>query len=442
MLVLLIEDAGVVPPGHRIQLLGMDSFFAGHREIGVGYGFNNSATFKNYWAIHTAVRDATVAAPQFLTGVVFNDVNGNRRYDLGEGLAGVTVSNGTTSVLTNGAGGWSMFVTPGVYTVTASGGSLVGAPSAKVTVASNVNVEVDFISGFPIGEVNFSRQSGAGVLAINCPTASLQDAVNAALPGQTVLVGGTCNENVLIRNEKQRVTIDGSGGGVGTKATINAPGGSPGLNVRGKGIVIQNFIISGGNDGVVVNRGSNAVLNNNVIQSTGGDGVRVEQLSFAVLTNNTIANNPGDGVSVEDNSTARIGFNADSDTVASINVIQNNGGRGIKVDNGAHARIIGNTISGNNQQGIAVERDSSADIASNVINGNQADGIKVESNSFVMLGEDTGVTIYETPNSTSVNNGGAGIRCDDGAVVDGRLGTLNGNGGATDIHSTCVNSLI
>ena len=57
-LALLIEDAGVVPPGHRNQLLALLSFFQTHREIGAGYAFNNSANFKNYFAIHTAVRDS------------------------------------------------------------------------------------------------------------------------------------------------------------------------------------------------------------------------------------------------------------------------------------------------------------------------------------------------------------------------------------------------
>ena len=288
----------------------------------------------------------------------------------------------------------------------------------------------------------FVAKFAGGPILVNCPGSSLQTAVNSASPGSTILVSGTCSENLLIRNEKQRITIDGAGAGVGTRATINAPGGSPGFNVRGKGIVIQNFIITGGNHGVVVNRGSNAVLNNNVIQNTGGDGVKVEQLSFTVLINNLIENNPNDGVSVQDNSTARIGFNADSETVASSNTIQNNDGRGIKLGNGAHARIIGNLISGNGDEGIAVERDSSADIASNTINGNQSDGIKVESNSFIMLGEDSGTSIYETPNATTVNNQGVGVRCDDGSVVDGRQGTLTGNGGATDFDSSCVNSLI
>ena len=164
VLTLLIVDAGVDPPGHRIHLLATDPFFQTHREIGTGNAFNNSATFKNYFSIHTAVRDS--GGNQFLTGVVYNDANGNRRYDLGEGLGGVTVSNGVTSVQTNAAGGWSIEVSPGASTVTASGGGFVGTASANVTVAAS-NIEVDFASGNSIGEVNFSRQHRCASLPAN-----------------------------------------------------------------------------------------------------------------------------------------------------------------------------------------------------------------------------------------------------------------------------------
>ena len=432
---LLIVDNGVVPPGHRIQLLAMDPFFQDHREMGVGFASNGAAMFTNYWAIHTAVRDSTVAAPQFLTGVVFNDANGNRRYDLGEGLGNVTVSNGATSVQTNAAGGWSMFVSPGTYTVTASGGSLVGTPSAKVTVASNVNVEVDFLSGYPIGEVNFARQNGAGLLVISCPTASLQDAVNAALPGETINVTGTCSENVLISNEKQRILIDGN-----STATISGPANSsPTLNVRGKGITLQNSTITGASDGIVVNRGSNAVINNNTIHNTGGSGVIVDELAFASMTNNIIQNNPEAGILIDEGSTARIGFNLDIETLASANTIQSNA-LGIAVRNRSSARIVGNAISGNTGDGIFVDRDSEADISSNAIGSNSGNGIVVSENAFVQLGEDAGSNIYQSPNSGTAN-AGVGIKCLNGGEADGRQGTLTGNGGATSFDSSCVNSL-
>lgn len=436
-LTLLIEDAGLDPPGHRIHLLAMVPFFAGHREIGVGHALNLASDFDHYWAIHTGVRDVSVAAPQFLTGVVFNDANANRRYDLGEGLAGVTVSNGTTSVQTNGAGGWSMFVMPGVYTLTASGGALVGVPSATVQVTSGVNVEVDFVSGFPIGEVNFARQNGAGILSINCPTASLQDAVQAALPGDTISISGICNENPIIRNEKQRILLDGGGSGV----LNGANSALPALNVRGKGIAIQGLTITGGSDGIHVNRGSNAVVNNNTIQNTHGNGVVIDELTFAVITNNLIQNNPGAGVFVTEASTARIGFNSDADTSAAANTIQSNSLGGIVISNRSSARIVGNTISANAGAGVSVSHDSQADIASNTVNGNSGDGIHVMDNSAVQIGEETGSSIFESANGGSSNTG-VGIRCIDGGVVSGRQGSLVGNAGVSLFDANCVSSLL
>src|SRR6185369_3513728 len=103
---LLIIDNGVIPPGHRIHLLATDPFFQTQREIGTGYAVNGNATYTNYFAIQTAVRAS--GGNQFLTGVVYNDVNGNRRYDLGEGLAGVSVNNGVTGLQTNADGGWAL----------------------------------------------------------------------------------------------------------------------------------------------------------------------------------------------------------------------------------------------------------------------------------------------------------------------------------------------
>ena len=150
-LVTLIVDAGVVPPGHRIHLLAMNSFNQRFREIGVGYGSNLSSTLRNYWAIQTGYDD--IDEP-FLTGVVYNDGNGNGRFDLNEGLSGVTVSVGGVPTTTNSAGGWSIRTTSGCKTVQCSGGPFVGTSTAKFTVGSD-NVEVDFISGNSSGVVNF-----------------------------------------------------------------------------------------------------------------------------------------------------------------------------------------------------------------------------------------------------------------------------------------------
>lgn len=155
-LALLIEDPGVSPPGHRNHLLGIDDFNRDHREIGVGHAFNGNAYYRNYWVVH-ATRSSP--ADMFLTGVVFRDDNGNRRYDPGEGLGGVSVAAGPFNTVTNAAGGWSIKVPAGTYTVTASGGGFVGTATAVASVTENV--AVDFISGLRQGMVNFAFPPGS-----------------------------------------------------------------------------------------------------------------------------------------------------------------------------------------------------------------------------------------------------------------------------------------
>ncbi|MCY2986847.1 MAG: dockerin type I domain-containing protein [Planctomycetota bacterium] len=147
----LLTDADESSLIHRRQLLGIDEAFAANREIGVGLAFSTTATFGNYWAVETARREP--AAP-FLTGVVFNDANQNGQYDLGEGLAGVTITAGGLTTTTNAAGGWSLPVTPGTHHVTATGSGLPAA-AANVRVGQD-NVELDFVAGRPRGLVNFA----------------------------------------------------------------------------------------------------------------------------------------------------------------------------------------------------------------------------------------------------------------------------------------------
>lgn len=157
----LIHDEGINPPYHQEHLLSAGPSFAWwdlHREIGVGYAYNVDADYRRYYAIHTAFR---VTSKPFLTGVAFNDANGNQRMDPGEAIAGATVSatNGTSNlqVTTNAGGGWAIEVDAGNWTVNCTGGAFAGSSSAAVTVASN-NIEIDFHSGDAAAEVAFSRQ--------------------------------------------------------------------------------------------------------------------------------------------------------------------------------------------------------------------------------------------------------------------------------------------
>jgi len=154
---LFAGDAG----GTRItsrQLLGTDASFASDREIGVGYfslGGDGSApdrALRDHWSINVAHRSSPAV---FLTGVAFEDKNGDAKYDPGEGIAGVAIRVGDAEVLTNDAGGWSLAVAPGTHVVTADGPGFDRPSFASVVVGSD-NIEIDFLAGRVRGDVAFT----------------------------------------------------------------------------------------------------------------------------------------------------------------------------------------------------------------------------------------------------------------------------------------------
>ncbi len=211
---------------------------------------------------------------------------------------------------------------------------------------------------------------------------TIGNAVKKLKPGDTLLVTGTCNENLAILEDVVRVVLDGQG-----KATINGRDASiPTVEVRGRGITIKGFTVTGGRDGIVINRGGQAVIDGNTVQGTARFGVQVNQSSFAAIGNNTIQKNRSSGINVGGSSYAIIGFFTGQDTTASPNTIQDNGQHGVAVSRSSNARITGNTIRANKLNGVVVTRASQADITSSTIDGNGMSGIDVSQNSSVQLG--------------------------------------------------------
>ncbi len=217
-------------------------------------------------------------------------------------------------------------------------------------------------------------------------------------PGDTLLVSGTCNENVRIREQLHDITLDGQG-----TAIINSPTGSNTIIVRGRGIVIKGFTITGGSTGILVQKGG-----------------------AAGIIDNTIENNDR-GIQVSEGSSARIGFDSVNDPV-SPNRIRNNAREGIRVRRHASARIVGNTISGN-RDGIVVREVSWAEITDNVINDNKRRGINVTGNSGVDLESNK----TDVPGRQDV-----GIECTGNSYINGELGTLTGDpDGPLDASVSC-----
>jgi len=164
----------------------------------------------------------------------------------------------------------------------------------------------------------FSSLGGAATIQVDCSSASLQAAVDEAKPGDTLLVSGTCKENLVIYEEVARITLDGQG-----KSTIEGPdAGGRTIEVRGRGITIKGFTITGGRAGLVVTRGGQAIVDGNTVQGAARYGIVIMQSSSARIGNNTIQNNRRGGIVVTQTSSARIGNNT----------VKNNG-NGIVIEN-------------------------------------------------------------------------------------------------------------
>ena len=267
---------------------------------------------------------------------------------------------------------------------------------------------------------------------------ALQRTIDLARPGDTIQVRGTCDENVTIPLGKDLLTIDGGG-----NATINGPDAAANtVSARGvRGLTIRGFRITGGRAGIAIDRGSTALIDGNTIEYVGRFGIIAGGWSTVNIVNNAIQNNPSHGINVTGNSFVFIGFVTADDTVASPNTIRNNGVHGINVSFSASARIAGNAISDNARNGVNIDRASHAAVSDNTIEANGQNGIFVTENSGLNLGSDTGTGIFDAPNRTGVNNGLRGVSCRVGGYANGRLGTLNGNAGAKELGTSCIDSI-
>jgi uncharacterized protein YkwD len=136
----LIIDAGQPGFPHRNQLLGYGTYNQPLRDVGIGIVQNGTGPLHNYYTLDFGYTTDTRPS---LTGVVYKDLNHNGKYDAGEGVSGATVRAGAYTTTTWATGGFSLRVTPGAYTVSASGGGLPGI-TYRLTTVSTDNMDLDF----------------------------------------------------------------------------------------------------------------------------------------------------------------------------------------------------------------------------------------------------------------------------------------------------------
>ncbi|BCH14707.1 CAP domain-containing protein [Mesorhizobium sp. L-2-11] len=126
--------------GHRANILN-----ANFREVGLGFEVGD---YRGRSSGFVTENFAKTGSDLFLTGVAIDDKDGDKFYDPGEGLSGLTItaksSTGTTfTTKTMAAGGYDLALKPGTYTVTFSGAG-IEASTRTVSVGSK-NVKLDLV---------------------------------------------------------------------------------------------------------------------------------------------------------------------------------------------------------------------------------------------------------------------------------------------------------
>jgi len=283
----------------------------------------------------------------------------------------------------------------------------------------------------------FSAAANAATVAVDCDAGNtITAALTTTKPGDTVLVSGTCKEQVSVNPEITRITLDGQ-----KKTTVQHPGGQTAsvhaVYIRGKEITIKGFTVTGGQDGIHLSGPASALIDGNLVTKNAGRGIHIDKGSVARILNTTVEQSGGIGIDITGASYAYIGVFIPRVAALGPNTIRNNGGPGINIERTAGAWIVGNTIDNNKESGIAVHRNAQADVLANVINANGGDAITVSYNSGVNFSSEPR---KDGPNRTDTgqNNGGAGIKCSVGGYVDGPAGTLAGTRGAKEFDNSCV----
>ena len=118
-------------------------------EIGVGFASGsmslNDRFFSNASTLTEKFGDRGVA---YLTGVVIDDADGDVFYDVGEGQGDVRITawndEGAFATSTWDAGGYSLALDPGVYTVVFEGGELDGVVTRTIEIGRD-NVKLDVV---------------------------------------------------------------------------------------------------------------------------------------------------------------------------------------------------------------------------------------------------------------------------------------------------------
>ena len=135
---LVLHEGLFKSPGHRVNILE-----ANFRELGIGqkqgYFMSNGTHYLSSMLTQNFARSGS---RYYLTGVVYNDINNNEFYDVGEGLSGTNISFNGVTYPVYATGAYSIPVSNGTYNLTITGDALGSAVYRTVQI-TNANIKVD-----------------------------------------------------------------------------------------------------------------------------------------------------------------------------------------------------------------------------------------------------------------------------------------------------------
>src|SRR5262249_26419881 len=150
-------------------------------------------------------------------------------------------------------------------------------------------------------------------------------------------IKGTCVE--AVDHVPSNVTLQGASSDDGLQAP--AASSNPVLGISGTGVTLDNLMISGGVNALLVRNGATATGNNLVIEGSSSQNVLAQ--GVLTLNSSTIENSKGDGIDVL----------SAGKMVLIGGTVQNNS-RGINVASGSFLRLDGGAVISDNAGGHGV----------------------------------------------------------------------------------------
>lgn len=230
------------------------------------------------------------------------------------------------------------------------------------------------------GLVGVGAQGTLTVCPSGCQFSKIQDAINAAQPGDTIEIkAGTYEENLtinkglkLIGEDRDKVTIKG------------ATAGKPGIAISGdievtlEGLTVAETILASPKnfqeDGVRVTRSVKLTVKQARLFKNGDSGLELRDRSQATVTDSEFIGNGNNGIGL---------FDAAQIIVTNSKILQNGSGLADNFNNGLSAvgrnkvTLQESVISGNTNEGVFLGEETEATLIKNQITQNKMNGVIV-----------------------------------------------------------------